>query len=219
MKRSRLARGCFHAHGRLTAEYSVPDHIVEWLTKSEPAEIVATAWDLAIENADADEAVTIGARALELYERGDLDSKIAQAAFERALAQSKPNTRATRVAATRLAMLMRRLGHDDLAEPYFKQSIKSGSMVAGNNYGYMLMQRKRYEEAKPILAQAVERGSRTAAFNLLQTLAALDAIGDAGDLFGPEVDAEPRRGPDARQRSPCRRPRRGGPALRLGRGK
>jgi hypothetical protein len=180
-----------HAHGRLPPEYSVPDHIVEWLTKSEPAEIVSAAWDLAIENADADEAVAIGARALELYEREDFDPATAQAAFERALAQSKPNTRATRVAATRLAMLMRRLGHDDLAEPYFKQSIESESMVAGNNYGYMLMQQERFAEAKLVLAQAVERGSRTAAFNLLQTLADLDAIGEAGDLFGPEVERNP----------------------------
>lgn len=180
-----------HAHGWPSPEYSVPDHIVEWLTKSEAAEIVSAAWDLAIEDADADEGVAIGARALELHERQGLDPAKAQAAFERALAQSKPSTRATRVATTRLAMLMRRLGRDDLAEPYFKQSIASESMVAGNNYGFMLMQQERYEEAKPVLAQAVGRGSRTAAFNLLQTLAELDEIAEADDLFGPEVEQNP----------------------------
>jgi Tfp pilus assembly protein PilF len=172
-------------------EYSVPDHIVDWLTKTGQATIRDEAWEIAIENADADAALAIGGRALELHDREALDLSKAQRAFESARGLSKPGTRPKRIAATRLALLMRRQGRDDLAETYFQEAIENESMVAGNNYGFMLMQHDRYSEAKPILAQAVARGSRTAAFNLLETLAELDAIDEAEDLLGMATEQNP----------------------------
>ncbi|HXS33119.1 MAG TPA: hypothetical protein VN758_05005 [Solirubrobacterales bacterium] len=180
-----------HSHGSPAPAYSVPDHIVEWLTKSSPEKVKQAAWNLAIAEAGAGEAVAIGARALELHEREGIGLSPAQSAFERALEKSEPDTREKRVAATRLAMLMRRLKQDDLAEPYFQQAIDNGSMVAANNYGYMLMQHGSFTKAKPVLVLAVARGSRTAAFNLLQTLAELDEIDLAEELLRPHVEDNP----------------------------
>ncbi len=180
-----------HSHGLPAPAYSVPDHIVEWLTKSSPAKVKQAAWNLAIAEAGAGEAVAIGARALELHEREGIGLSPAQSAFERALEKSEPNTREKRVAATRLAMLMRRRKQDDLAAPYFQQAIDNGSMVAANNFGYMLMQQESFSKAKSVLVVAVERGSRTAAFNLLQTLAELSEIDLAEELLRPHVEDNP----------------------------
>jgi uncharacterized protein len=176
------------SRGRLSRSYSVPDHIVEWLTQFHPTQITQRTWELAIGEADADEALAVGSRALELHGRKQLEVAQVQSALWRALEQSEAQTRTRRLAASRLAMLMRRLGDDDDAALLFEDAIENGSLPAANNYGYMLMQQELYDKARDVLSDAMRRGNRTAAFNLLQTLAALDSLDEADAFFRPAAE-------------------------------
>jgi tetratricopeptide (TPR) repeat protein len=163
--------------------YVAPDHIITWLgERNEAGEAwphTDEIWERVLATATAEEALAIGARALEVRRLED-----AAQGFTRAYESSDPASSVHKTAAIRLATVMRRAGRPDEAEEVYRQAIADGNLMAANNYGYMLVRAEKTEEALGVLTPAVAKGNRTAAFTLLDALAARGELEKADDLFG-----------------------------------
>ena len=165
--------------------YWTPDHIVEFVDHREGRDVTSAAWVLATEEASGRDALAIGLRAAD---KGALEH--AKRALEKARTELKHSGSMWRTATVRLAGVMRRLDDDDAAVALYEQAIAAGSLIARNNYGYMLLTAKADPGgAERVLVPAVTAGNRTAPFNLLAALAAQGALERAAPNFLPGVEA------------------------------